>query len=264
MTPDVALSVKQFIGAWKLMCCNEPHYANHAMPGLEMVFGGLASPFFNVGFTTGEIPSAEALGDWAQAAKTWADLRQVPWFFAITQDLLAEGIDAHAVLGECGLTLAMQLTGMHAQDVTPLPASPDGLELKVPQDDPSCREIMEINGAAYEMDLASLGSQLACSASWLQHFPVVGVAAGEPASSAAVLMVDGLRYVALVATAPRHQRKGYASAAMRYALTLSAAQHGAVPTILHATEAGKPVYQRMGYRSIATHMLYIDTRFVHA
>jgi predicted acetyltransferase len=81
-------------------------------------------------------------------------------------------------------------------------------------------------------------------------------------ASAAVLQVDGIRYVALVATEPSHQRQGYAEAVMRHALEVSARVHGERPTVLHATDAGRPIYARMGYQPIATHTAFIETRFL--
>jgi ribosomal protein S18 acetylase RimI-like enzyme len=75
-------------------------------------------------------------------------------------------------------------------------------------------------------------------------------------------MVDGHRYVAMVATEPGQQRRGYADAAMRHALEMSAQAHGELPTVLHATEAGRPVYQRMGYTTLATHTIFIEKRFL--
>ena len=75
-------------------------------------------------------------------------------------------------------------------------------------------------------------------------------------------MVDGQRYVALVATDPTHQRRGFADAAMRQALANAASVHGETPTILHATDAGRPVYERMGYESISTHTLLMEKRFL--
>jgi predicted acetyltransferase len=71
-------------------------------------------------------------------------------------------------------------------------------------------------------------------------------------------MVDGHRYVAMVATAPDHQRNGYAEATMRRALELS----GGNPTFLHATDAGRPIYQRMGYQTVASHPVFIDKAFL--
>jgi GNAT superfamily N-acetyltransferase len=112
------------------------------------------------------------------------------------------------------------------------------------------------------MDLGAAKSAIGTRAFWNDHVPVLGVVGGTPASSAAVLMVDGYRYVALVATHPAHQRRGYAEAAMRRALEVAATAHGEQPTVLHATEAGRPLYQRMGYAPISTHTLFMEKRFL--
>ena len=75
-------------------------------------------------------------------------------------------------------------------------------------------------------------------------------------------MVDGYRYVALVATDPARQRRGYGDVVMRHALELSARVHGQAPTTLHATEAGRPIYERMGYAPIAAHTVFIEKKFL--
>jgi predicted GNAT family acetyltransferase len=74
-------------------------------------------------------------------------------------------------------------------------------------------------------------------------------------------MVDGVRYVALVATEPAQQRRGFAEAAMRLALDVAAREHGERTSVLHATEAGRPIYQRMGYRTISSHTICMEKRF---
>ena len=99
---------------------------------------------------------------------------------------------------------------------------------------------------------------------WTDHVPVLGLVDGKPACCAAVMMVDDYRYVALVATDPEQQRRGYADAAMRRALEVAAQVHGDRPTVLHATEAGRPIYQRMGYTKIATHTVFMEKRFLTA
>ena len=97
---------------------------------------------------------------------------------------------------------------------------------------------------------------------WANHVPVLGVSDGQPASCAAVLDVDGYRYVALVATHPTQQRRGFAEAAMRHALDAAASAHGERPTVLHATDAGRPLYARMGYEAISSHLCFIEKRFL--
>lgn len=75
-------------------------------------------------------------------------------------------------------------------------------------------------------------------------------------------MVDGLRYVALVATIAGQQRRGFADAATRHALESAATTHGETPTVLHATAAGRPGYERMGYRTISNHTVFMEKRFL--
>jgi GNAT superfamily N-acetyltransferase len=65
-----------------------------------------------------------------------------------------------------------------------------------------------------------------------------------------------------VVTHPSHQKKGFAEAAMRHALSVAAERFGERPTFLHATDAGRPIYARMGYEPVATHTCFIDKRFL--
>jgi len=139
---------------------------------------------------------------------------------------------------------------------------PAELQLMRPQDDSRCAALVDVNGLAYGMDLDAAKEILGKKAFWSDHFPALGVADGTPACAAAVMMLDGYRYVALVATDPARQRRGYGELVMRHALALSAVAHGDVPSTLHATEAGRPIYERMGYVPIASHTLFIDKKFL--
>jgi GNAT superfamily N-acetyltransferase len=182
--------------------------------------------------------------------------------FVTTQQALEPGTDAAAALDGCGLAPIMTLTGMVADRVASLGRMPEGLELIVPQDENACCALLDVNSAAYAMDLEAGKAQLGKPAFWKPHFPVLGLADGQPVATSAVMMVDGYRYVALVATLPDRQRRGYADAAMRRSLENAASAHGERPTFLHATDPGKPVYERMGYRTIASHLVFAEKRFL--
>jgi predicted GNAT family acetyltransferase len=132
----------------------------------------------------------------------------------------------------------------------------------VDHDDTGCAAIVDVNALAYGMDLEASKATIGSRTFWKDHFRVLGVAGGKPVSCATVLMVDGHRYVALVATEPGQQRRGLADATMRRALENAARAHGETPTMLHASDAGRPVYERMGYASISTHTLFIEKRFL--
>lgn len=261
---DLELSLQQFSGAWRLFCEGAPDGVMGSGDGIEYVFSGLPIPFFNVALLNGRGISARQLEARAREATAFASDKRVPWLFVVTHDALEGELDVNSLLESCSLTPVMPLTGMVSDRVAPLSSLPAGLELTVPADETGCSAMLDINSAAYAMDLAASKSLLGKPSFWTGHFPVLGRAGGEPVASAAVLMVEGVRYVALVATDPAHQRRGYAAAAMRRALDLSAAVHQECPTLLHATEAGRPIYERMGYRTISKHTLYMETRFVTA
>ena len=262
MNDDVDLSIRQFSQAWQLMTAGSRGYIREAVEGIEYIFSGLPIGFFNVALLTGRDVSSDALRSHGAAACAWASGRDVPWLFVVTQDALATGVDAAAALDGCGLAPMMPLTGMLAQRISPASRVPEDLELTVPHEDDGCSALLDVNSAAYGMDLDAGKAVIGTRSFWKDHVPVVGWTGGKPASGAAVMMVDGLRYVALVATDPAHQRRGYAEAAMRRALDVAAERHGDVPSFLHATDAGRPIYERMGYTTVTTHTIFMEKRFL--
>ena len=258
----VDLSLRQFSEAWRLMCADAPAYAEESVEGLECIFSCVPVAFFNVGLVTEHQVSADGLRTHGERACRFAAAKEVPWLFVTTSEALAPGVDAAATLDAVGLTPIMALTGMIADKVAPLARVPDGLQLTVPQDEGACATLLDVNSAAYAMDLDAAKTVMGKPSFWKPHFPVLGLADGKPACTSAVIMVDDYRYVALVATDPGHQRRGFADAAMRQSLDDAARVHGNGPTFLHATDAGKPVYERMGYRTVSSHTVFLEKRFL--
>jgi GNAT superfamily N-acetyltransferase len=262
MLSNGTLSIRQFVDAWQVFAEPSPGRSVSSQSGLEMIFAGVPIAFFNVGILSGQNISADQLRASAETASDWASKSGLPWMLIVTQEALAADTDAGAVLDDCGYAAAMPLYGMLAQSVGPVERMPDGLELKLADDDATCTAIMAVNSAAYAMPLDAANEVWGKAAFWKNHVEVLGSVGVEPVSSAAVMKVSGHRYVALVATAPGQQRKGYADAAMRYALEIARQRDGDLPTFLHATEAGRPVYERMGYETIAHHMAYMEKEFL--
>lgn len=262
MTAHVDLSLRQFTEAWRLMSADAPDAVGASGNGIEYVFSGLPIAFFNIAIVTGKDLSAEALSGSGQDACAFASGRDVPWMLIVTHEGLAPGVDAATALGACDLVPIMPLTGMLADVVTPAVAPPAGLGLNVPEDEVGCASTVDVNALAYGMDLEASRSLLGRPGFWKDHVLVIGTAEGAAASSTAVFSVDGYRYVALVATHPAFQRRGFASATMRHALEVAARTMGDQPTVLHATAAGRPVYERMGYEAISNHTVFMEKRFL--
>ncbi len=261
MSDNVDLSIRQFIEAWRILSSAASSYSTHSAEAVECVFSGVPIPFFNAAFLTARGLSPEATQDAAERARAWAG-RRVPWILAATHEAMDPGAGCAAMLESRGFVPVMTLTGMMAERVAPVEHVPEGLELQIPEDDAACQGILDVNSAAYDMPFAVGQPVWGRKAFWKDHFAVLGFARGRPVSSAAVVMSGGHRYVAFVATAPGQQRRGYADAAMRRALELAREAHGEHPTFLHATDAGRPMYERMGYQAVSSHTILMDKCFL--
>jgi GNAT superfamily N-acetyltransferase len=262
MTEGVALSISQFLDAWRIFGRACPGSRVESAASVDYMFTGLPIAFFNVAVLTSDQPSAAALETSARGAMQWAADKDAPWLFIVTHEALGAGVDAAAVLDGCGLAPLLPLTGMAARRIAPPATVPSGLRLEVPEDDGGCGDIIDVNSAAYGLDLAASKPAFGRGAFWADHVGVLGREAGAPATSAAVMLAGRHRYVALVATQPSFQKRGFAEAAMRHALSVAAEKFGERPSFLHASDAGRPIYARMGYETMATHTCFIDKRFL--
>lgn len=262
MNPSVELSLQQFSAAWRILCSAATGHSGYADDGVEYQFSGVPLPFFNAAILTGEGISAQALQDCARRAVDWASPTRVPWILVATLETMEPGTDCVSTLDECGFAPLMPLTGMLAQHVGSAERYPDGLELRVPEDDAGCTAILDVNSEAYGMPFAAGEDVWGRQEFWKDHVAVVGFAGGKPVSTTVVLNADGYLYVALVATAPGQQRRGYADAVMRHALERSRQKYGELPTFLHASDAGSPVYTRMGYQAVSRHMIFMEKRYL--
>ena len=71
MHPDVAFSISQFQGAWRVFCRACPDRQLVAFEGLDMIFSGLPIGFFNVGIVTGDSVSRPQLEALCERACEW-------------------------------------------------------------------------------------------------------------------------------------------------------------------------------------------------
>jgi ribosomal protein S18 acetylase RimI-like enzyme len=203
-------------------------------------------------------PALATLRRHLDAARAYAAARGQPWFAVVCTDRLPAGWQ-DVVAGD-GLHVAMPITGMVAEALLPPRRPPPGLSLRRVGDEASRRAVAELHDRAYDLP-AGMCDCLASEGLWPDDvFGVVGSVGGEDVSTATAWAQGEALYVAMVATRPGHGRRGYGERVMREALRLAGAATGRDPavrarTILHATDAGRPVYAAMGYRDTARFVL---------
>ena len=142
-----------------------------------------------------------------------------------------------------------------------VPLSKDhGLTFEPVRDPRTRRIIVEVNFRAYRETPPAGLYGLDDAAVWNQaSYGVIGFAGREPVTSSAVFLLDDCFYVGWVATVPEHKHKGFASAVMRESLAAASRDHGWKRSVLHASTAGRGIYERMSYRAVAEHALYLPS-----
>jgi GNAT superfamily N-acetyltransferase len=102
-----------------------------------------------------------------------------------------------------------------------------------------------------------VGSAVAAQPRLLEHFHIYLARdeRGEPGCVVGTVHHRGDCGVTLVGTAPAARGRGLATAAMRYALA-EATGAGCTTTTLQASAAGRPIYERMGFREFGTMNLW--------
>jgi GNAT superfamily N-acetyltransferase len=251
-------SHSQLTAFWSYLAQAMEHGEIDRAPGVEFLWGNVVIPFFNVAFV--HEPVADA-ADWArrlEASAAFAEPRKNAWLLIAADDALEplSPEERDAAVAGIGLAPFMRLTGMIADQWTGRDSHPS-LALSVASDTDGYIAMNAINIAAYELPAGMGDGSMDRKEIFAPGFPVVGSVNGDPASCTLTVPVDGRLYVAFVATKPNHRRQGFAEICMKRSLDLASAASGLKRTVLHASDAGRPVYERMGYRAVAGYTAYM-------
>lgn len=251
---EVLESNRSFAQAWEFWSRRSGAGEISHLPGLTAAWMGVTWPVCNLTFLSEPVRDEADLDSRADAALAYARGRDRGWALFVCKDLLPQNLSAsfQEVLARRGLTRVVEVTGMAADRLLPPRRPLPDLEFRQVEDTETRRAFSEVNAAAYGIPVEWGYEALDVEALWGSGgFGVVGYLDGKPVTTAETIALDGLLYVALVATLPEHQKKGYAEAAMRRSLAQAAEATGLERTVLHASQAGFPLYQEMGYRPVA-------------
>jgi GNAT superfamily N-acetyltransferase len=158
------------------------------------------------------------------------------------------------IAARAGLEFGLYQHAMVA-DFLPLPEpSHPALRFARVRTDEDLRAYADLNSQGYGFDLGMGREGLVGSALWKSDRIQAWLALeGDRAVACATTVEDrGNLFLALVATAPASQRKGYGEAVVRRALYEGGRVTGLKRATLHASDAGLPLYERIGYRKVGT------------
>ncbi|MFD5334432.1 GNAT family N-acetyltransferase [Streptomyces hawaiiensis] len=253
-------SVEQLATVWRAMVLDrDPQADVRDLPGIAVRWADCRFAFWNCLTLTDAGADAGLLKQRLNEAAEIMRAKTHPGFLWVFEDLL--DAPARAALGDAaeraGLRYAFPGTGM-AGDLLPIPepAHPELTFVRV-TDDELLRSYADINSRAYGFPLEDGRDGLAGSSLWKSRvFAYLGLRDGVPVTCAASVEADGRLFVALVATDPGWERRGYGEAVTRKALYEGARATGLTRATLHATAAGAPVYPRIGFRPTSPMRFY--------
>jgi GNAT superfamily N-acetyltransferase len=259
-TADIRESNAQFRGAWRHYAVTSPKGEVVDTPEVSIASANAPWPMLNTAFLPAPVETESALERSVAAAVRHFTARKVGWMYVVCEDWLAPSLreKANAVLEAQGLKRALGVMGMVAERLLPPTRPQPSIEVRQASDLEALRHIADINAIAYGSPLEVARESVAVPAMFQGDCRgYVGYVDGKPASVASVVRIDGVAYVAYVATLAEHRQRGYAEAVMRHGLEEARQLWGLERTVLHATDAGHPVYLRMGYRDVARFGFYM-------
>lgn len=250
--PTADDAVGSFVDAWALMTSRFPGHRIVAERGVATTFANVPLPFLNISTLDRPLMEPAAFRDAICEARARAEDCEHSSMLALSGDWAPR--DWQDLAAENAWLQSMALIAMAADRLLPPRRVEASLDFRPIETPATARDLGLVNALAYEMPTEAFDC-LVEMALWRDGgFGIVGYDDGRPVTCAAAFTVGDMIYVAMVASAPGTQGRGYAEAAMRHVIARAEGTVGARRIRLHATEMGQPLYRSMGFggeRSLA-------------
>jgi hypothetical protein len=259
-TSETRESVNQLATVWGAIVKDRNVGEVIDLPGINIRWAETRFVFFNtITFNEAEASSI-TLSQRLASAASYMNEQKRPGLIWLFEDLLAQDAkrDLQDLIDEAGFTLALSGYGMVA-DMLPTyePVHSDLAFVRV-QTDEQVAAYAEVNARAYNLPVDDVQDGMLPSSIWSKKaWSFLGMKNGRPVSAASAIESEGCLFLALVATLPSEERHGYGEATCRKALYEAWKATGLTRSVLHATMAGAPVYERIGYHRTSPIRFYM-------
>ncbi len=251
--------MEQFTSAWKVFVGEHPSADIVDRPGLSIRWNASSFPFWHAVFITEQVGDAEALAHLIHEASEYMQMKSEAGLLWICEDYLGGSAQEslQSIITKEKFEPALTATGM-AGEILPLTClSHPALRVERVTETDQLIAYADINSEAYGIPIEWGRSGLGKSKLWKTAFySYLGYEGNRPMSAASAVVNDGIIFLALVATRPDAQHKGYAEVVVRHALQAAHEATGLTKTVLHASDAGLPVYRRVGYHKTCKILAY--------
>lgn len=257
---EVREANRQFIGSALLYRVDFPGAEVMRSSGLVVAWRNTPVPISNAIFLSRPVADEFDLQRRMRVLPAYVLRKEKPPVLLLCREWVPEHLrdTADERLASAGLVATRIMTGMAANDLEPASRVVSRPEWRCVTNEAGRQDFADVNADAYGFPIEAERQALAVPQIWngraLRGY--LGYLAGRAVVAAGAMSLHGAIHIVCVATRPECQRRGLAEAAIRHALNDMRLRTGLTRTTLSATEAGRPLYQRMGYHETATFVLY--------
>jgi GNAT superfamily N-acetyltransferase len=242
MSGMIADTGRIFLRTWQGYAEAFPSSARLTHSEMEIAFAGIPVPLFNLAFpkAAGPLRRGELerlLGEFGKLLTTSG----VPGLLMVRGGQVEDG---------AGLEPILRMPGMVAGELLPPKRELGNFVIREVSGAAMAEEIARLNVVSHEMEMKDVAA-LTCAGLWRgPHHGFLLYEHGAAVAGGSVSFVEGVSYIGWMATLPEHRGRGYAEALLRHMDPFMRRRHGVAETVLHATEMGRPVYERLGFRAV--------------
>jgi len=189
--------------------------------------------------------------------------RSERWSFWLCDDLIPFPVrkSAKSLLASMKMRQTSEPPGMVTERLAPPSRSlPDDLVVFPVNDAKTRTDFGGLTACIFDLPFSICREVYQNERSWSGAFQgwVGYLRGGEPIASCAVVIQDQTVGVYTVGTLPEFRKRGYSETLMRHVLGEVQQRTGITRTLLQATPAGLPMYQKMGYRKVCQFTIYLS------
>ncbi len=230
------------------------------LDGVQLVYSGLDYGVFNIGFLTRRVtPDRDLASILADCARFYGQ-RRVRWSFWTCDDLMDAATRrlSRDVFDQAGLRPISRAPGMTALSFAPPIRQLPQIECRAVSDAFTRSAFTGLTAVCFDIPFPVARTIYESEPAWRGDYRgFVGLAGGEPVSIVALVRHAGVLGVYSLGTLPDYRRHGYGEALLRAVVSYI---HKDVhePLVLESTEAGYPLYRRLGFREVTKFTVYLS------
>jgi len=240
---------KIFSKTWQGYADAFPSSMRVTHPEMEIALAGIAVPLFNLAFPKSRTEMSRAefkrlLGEFGKILKRQGVAGLV--FLRTGQ------MEKNA-----GIAEMFRMPGMVAEELLPPKRALGEFVIRKVAGAEMAEEIARLNVVCHEMEMKDV-AELTCLELWGgPNHGFLLYADGKAVAGGSASFVEGVSYIGWMATLPEYRGRGCAEALLRRMDEFMRRRYGVKETVLHATEMGRPVYERMGFRAVDEFAAYL-------